>query len=99
MIVIVIEIEVVIVIVIVILLFVKNEANPVHLVRLGEWDVTNQGKDCVGNRCLPPVQDFNVTLADFTIHPDFKYDRNQSNILPRKYLSSNLEVSFAIKTA
>ena len=62
------------VIVIEILLFVKNEANPVHLVRLGEWDVTNEGEDCVGNRCLPPVQDFNVTLADFTIHPDYSAD-------------------------
>ena len=46
-----------------------------HLVRLGEWDVANQGEDCVGNLCLPPVQDFPVTLADFTIHPDFNYDR------------------------
>ena len=46
-----------------------------NLVRLGEWDVAHQGEDCVGNFCLPPVQDFPVTLADFTIHPDFKYDR------------------------
>ena len=46
-----------------------------NLVRLGEWDVANKGEDCVGNLCLPPVQDFPVTLADFTIHPDFKYDR------------------------
>ena len=43
--------------------------------RLGEWDVANEDKDCVGNLCLPPVQDFPVTLEDFTIHPDFKYDR------------------------
>ena len=46
-----------------------------NLVRLGEWDVTNSGKDCVDNRCLPPVQDFPVSLADFTIHPDFRYDK------------------------
>ena len=45
-----------------------------NLVRLGEWDVTNSGKDCVDNHCLPPVQDFPVSLADFTIHPDFLYD-------------------------
>ena len=55
-------------------LFVENEANPVHLVRLGEWDVANQGEDCVGNLCLPLVQDFPVTLADFTIHPDYSAD-------------------------
>ena len=71
------------------LLFVENEANPVHLVRLGEWDVANQGEDCVGNLCLPPVQDFPVTLADFTIHPDFNYDRklilSSSEIFVLKY--------------
>ena len=74
-------IAIVIAIVIVILLFVENEANPVHLVRLGEWDVANKGEDCVGNLCLPPVQDFPVTLADFTIHPDFNCDRKLTEIL------------------
>ena len=46
-----------------------------NLVRLGEWDVANLGKDCVDSFCLPPVQDFPVSLADFTIHPDFNYDK------------------------
>ena len=31
--------------------------------------------DCFDRKCLPPVQDFLVSLADFTIHPDFAHDR------------------------
>lgn len=53
------------------------ESNPLNLVRLGEYNVVRDGIDCIQDKCLPPVQDFEVTLADFTIHPDFVYDRKR----------------------
>ena len=51
------------------------------LVRLGEWDVS--GPDCFPpgtSNCLPPVQDFSVSLDDFTIHPDYHYDKVERTV-------------------
>ena len=54
----------------------QSESNPINLVRLGEWDVaTEDQQDCYGKSCLPPVQDFVVSLGDFTIHPEYAHDR------------------------
>ena len=53
-------------------MLLKSLANPITMVRLGEWDVS--GADCAGSVCLPAVQDFQVSLKDFTIHEDFNYD-------------------------
>ena len=57
----------------------QSESSPINLVRLGEWDVATE-LDCFDGSCLPPVQDFVVSLAHFTIHPDFTYDRKTQTV-------------------
>jgi len=52
-----------------------QENNPLNLVRLGEYDAGHEGPDCTDKACLPPVQDFQVSLADFTIHQDYAFDK------------------------
>jgi len=58
-----------------------SPSTPVNLVRLGDWDVS--GPDCFppgSSHCLAPVQDFPVSLADFTVHPDYQYDREEKTV-------------------
>jgi len=52
-----------------------QENNPLNLVRLGEYNAVMEGRDCVEEACLPPVQDFEVSLDDFIIHKDYVFDK------------------------
>jgi len=59
-----------------------SESEPINLVRLGEWDVAAEGQpDCFDRSCLPPVQDFVVSLADFTVHPDYTQERQGKRLV------------------
>ena len=56
-------------------------SNPINLVRLGEFYLNNRDKqDCLDNHCLPAVQDFEVSMADFTIHPDYQQNYRERKV-------------------
>lgn len=57
-----------------------QENNPLNLVRLGEYDAGHEGPDCTDKACLPPVQDFQVSLDDFTIHQDYAFDKLKNTV-------------------
>eukprot|EP00092_Neocalanus_flemingeri_P037345 GFUD01040669.1.p1 GENE.GFUD01040669.1~~GFUD01040669.1.p1 ORF type:complete len:496 (+),score=118.42 GFUD01040669.1:2-1489(+) len=79
----------------------QDSTQPIAYVRLGDWDVST--RDCAGDVCLPPVQNFEIERKDFIIHEDYSQTTDtQRNVfndialirLPRR-AERNTGVKFA----